>query len=109
MTGDSNLALAPGDVEVSSTMLRLADLDGLLHRLQRDYAAVHDDPVAFLRGYLRADLRRIQQIKIARELMAGENEYSITFSDRRRRPLRHPSPISPILCACAIMDNGPLQ
>jgi hypothetical protein len=49
-------------------MLHAADLDELLHRLERDYASVHagrvrlhDDLAAFSRGYLRADLRRTDE------------------------------------------------
>ena len=64
------LALARGDVEILRAMLRPADdtpfdLDGLLQRLERDYASVHyerarlhDDPAFFLRQHLKSKLRR---------------------------------------------------
>ena len=71
------LALARGDIEILRAMLRPADdadgsptppydLEALLRRLERDYAAVHaerarlyDDPAFFLREHLKADLRRL--------------------------------------------------
>jgi len=64
------LALARGDVEILRAMLRPADeaifdLDGLLQRLERDYASVHyerarlhDDPAFFLREHLKSELHR---------------------------------------------------